>query len=779
MDKIFDILEFDKIKELILKYNINALSRKKVNELKPSFFDEVVQEKLDQTKEAYLLVNLGTFPSLGQVSDLSNYLDKVHKNGVLNIEEIYEFVTFLEVIYNCKQFVLNNKLEHENFFYTLKYISSLSLVSELKDQITYCVSPNFTIYDHASSKLKTIRQSIKKCENEIKDKLNGYLRNNASMLSDNFIATRGSHYVLPVKAAYKNQIRGIVIDVSSSQNTYFIEPYSVTENNIMLEQLRYDEEIEIQRIIKALCELINKHYDVLNDNLVSLTELSFMILKGTYGLNNNYEIARLNDNDEITLIGAYHPLIDIKKVVSNDFYIGGNNNRVVVISGPNAGGKTVALKTIALLVLMNQCGLPIPIKSASLSVFRNIFVDIGDDQSIELSLSGFSSHMKNVTNILNNIDRHSLVIMDELGSKTDPSEGEALAKAIIEYISESKALAIVSTHYIGIKDYAKENVQITLASMGFDEENLLPTYKLLLNVVGRSYALEISYRLGLNNKIIENAKKYKSEASNNLDMLIDELSKKLKEENLLVEQIKEKEAKLQERLDEITKEKDKLQQDYQKALEEVNSKKEEMIEEAYLQIQQIVDDFKNANNKEGYKHHLKNNAIDALENLSLKEETNDKNDNVISIGDDVKLVSIGKLAKVKDIKGNKATIVSNNTSMIVSIKELEKVSITKTKQQKRQVKIQSLDAMQKNVPMSLNLIGMHVDEALIALRNYIDAALLVRYQQVNIIHGFGTGALRKAVHEYLKNSKYVVEYRLGGFNEGGAGATIVVLKGKK
>ena len=412
MNKIFDILEFDKIKELILKHNINALSRKMVNDLKPSFFDETIQEKLDQTKEAYLLVNLGTFPSLGQVNDLSNHLDKVHKNGVLTIEEIYEFVTFLEVVYNCKQFVLNNKLESEKFFYTLKYISSLSLVSELKDQISYCISPNYTLYDHASSKLKTIRQSIRKCENEIKDKLNGYLRNNASMLSDNYIATRGTHYVLPVKAAYKNQIRGIVIDVSSSQSTYFIEPYSVTENNILLEQLRYDEEIEIQRIIKALCELINKHYEVMINNLSSLSEISFMILKGTYGLNNNYEVASLNNDNEISLIGAYHPLIDIKKVVSNDFFIGGNYNRVVVISGPNAGGKTVALKTIALLVLMNQCGLPLPIKKASLAVFRNIFVDIGDEQSIELSLSGFSSHMKNVTNILNNIDSHRLVIMD-------------------------------------------------------------------------------------------------------------------------------------------------------------------------------------------------------------------------------------------------------------------------------------------------------------------------------------------------------------------------------
>ena len=779
MNKLFDILEFNKIKELILKHNINALSRKKVNELKPSFFEEVVSEKLNQTKEAYLLTNLGTFPSLGQVTDLTNHLEKVHKNGVLTIEEIYEFVTVLEVVNSCKQFILNNKLNPEEFFYTYKFINSLSLISELKDQITYCVTPNYTLYDHASAKLKTIRQSIKKCENEIKEKLNGYLRNNASMLSDNYIATRGTHYVLPVKAAYKNQIRGIVIDVSATQNTYFIEPYSVTENNILLEQLRYDEEIEIQRIIKALCELINKYYDLLLANNSALEELSFMILKGTYGLNNNYEVASLNDGNEVSLIGATHPLIDKNKVISNDFFLGGENNRIIVISGPNAGGKTVALKTIALLVLMNQCGLPLPIKKASLCVFRNIFVDIGDDQSIELSLSGFSSHMKNVSHILNNIDSHSLVIMDELGSKTDPSEGEALAKAIIEYINDSKAIAVVSTHYIGIKDYAKENMQLTLASMGFDEESLSPTYKLLLNVVGRSYALEISYRLGLKKEIIEKAKSYKSEKSNDLDMLIDEMSKKLKEENELVDSLKNKEIELTNKLNEIKLEKEKIEKDYQNALKEVNSKKEQMLEEAYEEIQGIVDEFKNSNNKEGFKYHLKNKAIEKLDSLQEKNEVDEVIKDEIKVGDNVRLISINKLATVKDIKGNKATIVSNNTTMIVSLKELEKVNKVENKATRRQVKVQTLDAMSKNVPMSINLIGQRVEEALIALRNYIDAAMLVRYENVSVIHGFGTGALRKAVHEYLKNCKYVEDYRLGGFGEGGAGATIVILKRKK
>lgn len=779
MEKLFDILEFNKIKELILKHNINQLSRKKVNELEPLFFDEVVQERLNQTRESYRLVTLGTFPSLGQVVDLTNYLDIVHKNGVLNLEEIYDFVRFIEVCASCKQFLSNYKLNQEEFFYTFKYVNSLNPLPSLLDQIKYCVTPNFTLYDHASSKLKTIRQSIRKCENEIKEKLNSFLKNNASLLSDNYIATRGNHFVLPVKASNKSLVKGIVIDVSASSNTIFIEPYSVTENNVMLEQLHYEEEIEIQRIIKGLCLLIDKYYEPLLINNEALSELSFMILKGTYGLSNDYEVASLNESNEIKLINAFHPFIDRKKVVANDFYLGGENNRIIVISGPNAGGKTVALKTIALIVLMNQCGLPLPVKQASLPIFRNIFVDIGDEQSIEQSLSGFSSHMKNVSSILNQIDCHSLVIMDELGSKTDPNEGEALAKAIIDYIEQIGSIAMVTTHYLGIKDYAKENSQITLASMGFNEDTLMPTYKLQLNLVGRSYALEISSRLGLKQEIIDKAKEYKSSKNNDLDAIIDELSSKLKKENEIVESLKEKEMELANKLLEIENEKKKLEKEYDKAIQEVSDKKDELIEEAYTEIQNIVDEFKKSSDAEGFKHHLKNKAIEQLDDLTSTSKKEEKIDNQIQVGDTVRIKSLGKIGKVKDIKGNKCVIESSNNTMKVSLSELEKVhEVKQSKVAKQRVKVAAIESMSKNIPMSLNLIGMRVEEALIALRNYLDAAIMVRYETVNIIHGFGTGALRKAVHEFLSKSKFVVEYRLGGFNEGGAGATVVTLKKK-
>jgi len=779
MEKTLEILELNKIKDLILNYNINSLSRKKVLELKPLYFDEVVQEQLDQTKEGNKLVTLGTFPSLGSANDLSSYLDCIAKNSVISLEEIYDFVYNLELCSSLKQFIVKSKLDDKEFFYTHKYIDSLYTLNVLYDQIKYCVTPNFQLYDHASVKLKAIRSDIRKLEAEIKDKLNGYLRNNSNMLSDNYIATRGTHLVLPVKVEYKNQIKGLILDVSNSSNTVFIEPYSVTEANIKLEQLKYDEEVEIQRIIKSLCLLINRHNSELLCNNSCIEELSFMILKGNYGINNNYEIATLNEENHVEIIGAKHPLINKENVIANDFYLGGKDNNIIVISGPNAGGKTVALKTIGIIVLMNQCGLPLPVKSANLPVFRNIFVDIGDEQSIEQSLSGFTSNMKNITNIVNQVDSHSLVILDELGSKTDPSEGEALAKAIIDYLANKKAIAMVTTHYVGIKDYAKESSNITLASMGFDEDTLNPTYKLLINVIGRSYALEISERLGLKKEIIEKARSYKSEKQLNMDVVIDELSNKLQKENIILENIKEKEALLNIKLDEINNEKERLNAEYNKALEEVNSKKEQMLEEAYKEVNEIVEEFKRENDEQGFKHHLKNKAIDKLNKLSPNNKVFEDEVEEIKVGDTVKIKSIGKVCEVKEIKGSKVMLQAGNTSMQVPITDLVKINAIKpSKVAKRQVRVQEVDAISKNVPLSLNLIGMHVDEATNALKFYIDACVLVRYQTCTIIHGFGTGALRKAVHEFLKNSPYVEKFELGGYGQGGAGATLVTFKRK-
>lgn len=777
MEKLFEVLEFDKIKNLLLKYNVNKLSLKKVLELKPSFKIETVKEELLKTKEAYLLVNMGTFPSLTYVSDISDYLTSLSKNATIELKEIYEFVSFLEAINALKNFVNKNKLNEDSYFYTLDYINNLKPINELLNLIKNCISPNYTLFDDASSKLKNIRNAIKKCENEIKDKLNSYLKNEALYLSDNYIATRGNHYVLPVKAAYKNKISGLVIDVSDSQNTIFIEPYSIIENNVTLENLHYEESLEVARIIKSICEYINKYNDILVINNKILGELSFMILKGSFGLNNNYEIATINENNKLELIKATHPLIPKDVVVSNDFYLGGENSKIIVISGPNAGGKTVALKTVGLLVLMNQCGLPISVSKATLPIFSDIFVDIGDEQSIALSLSGFSSHMKNVSYIINHLNKNSLVIMDELGSKTDPLEGEALAKAIIDYLEDSGAMALITTHYLGIKDYAKENSMITLASMSFDEDSLKPTYKLLLDVIGRSYALEISLRLGLKKEIIEKAKTYKNNRTNDLDALIDEMSLKLKKQENIIASLNEKEKELNNKLLEINKSKEKLEKEYQKALDEINTKKEEIIDDAIQEILDISDEYKNKLQQEGFKQHLKNKALENLEALKESSLKENKSNEKLEVGDSAIIKDLNSKVTIKEIKGDKAVVINNNTTMIVSLNSLIKTT-NEPKTTKKNITHNYYDNLARNIPISLNIIGLHVDEALVAIKNYLDSASLVNYQSVTIIHGFGSGTLRKITHEYLKKCPYVKEFHLGGFNEGGSGATIVQLKHK-
>lgn len=778
MEKAMEILEFAKIKEQILKFNINQLSYKKVADLSPLTFPERIEEELQKTEEGIQLITNGMIPSLNQLPDVESSLSKVAKGGLLSTEEIYNFLNQQEVVGKLIQFRQEKEVINLNLVHFNRYVSHLTYLSDLKETIQFCIAPNFTLYDHASSKLKSIRKQMKKIEEEIKDKLNHYLKNYADKLSDQYIATKNEHLVLPVKAAYKNQIQGIVIDVSSTNQTIFIEPYGISERHAQLEQLHGEEEIEIQRIIRALCEMIQRHHLALSTNNDLLAEISFMLLKGRYGLENNYEIASLSEKQEIELIDARHPLIKKEQVVGNDFYLGGDYQRIIVISGPNAGGKTVALKTVGLLVLMNQCGLPLPVKKARLGIFRNLFVDIGDAQSIEQSLSGFSSHIANVIHILDRMDDHSLILLDELGGKTDPKEGEALAKAILETIEEASAIALITTHYIGIKDYAKKSSQITLASMSFDEKTLVPTYRLLLNLIGRSYALEISARLGLSSSIIEKARQYKDSQENQLDHLIDELNQKLKEESIRLEQTKKLNQELEEEKRQLQEEKRKMAQKQEQWLKETSMQKEALIEEAIEKINEIVEQFKQQA-QDGYKHHLKTDALNQLEQLQDDRiSTNkEKKYDCFSVGDFVILKSIGKMAMIQEIKGRQATITADRVTMRVDLSDLEKASSADKKQiRQKSVRISNSIDLSRSVPLSLNIVGQHVEEGLILLRQYLDQAMLAHHHQVSIIHGFGTGALRKAVHEYLRKCKYVEEFHFGMAGEGGAGATIVTLK---
>ena len=708
-------------------------------------------------------------PNLAALKDLEIYLHQLQRGKILELPEIYDFLIHLQIVQELKQFQKN--LSTESYPFTFQYIQQLFYFSSIVNQIQFCIAPNFTIYDHASSDLKSIKKRIRQCEEEIKNILQQLLKRYADYVTDYLIASKNNHLVLPIKASYKNAIKGMIIDTSDSGQTYYIEPQEVIELNLRLESLKYEQGVEEKRIIKALCQMLLKEKEAFYKNNEALKELSFLYLKGCYGLEKGYEIATLNDS-YISLIQAKHPLIDAQKVIPNDYVLGKNHQRILVISGPNAGGKTVSIKTIALLVYMNQCGLPLPVQNASLKIFKHLFVDIGDEQSIEESMSGFSSHMANVAKILKNADEHSLVVLDELGSKTDPKEGEALAKAILDDLDDRKIMALVTTHYVGIKDFAKTSSSILLSSMSFDENTMTPTYKLLFNVVGRSYALEISTRLGISSSIIEKAKKYKDEDTSTLEHLIDSMNQQKKEEELRLFNIKKQEETIQQLKIKLQKEQEELQQKKQKIIQDYKKQQEDILEQTKKEVQLLISQLQNTN-KEEFKLHHKNAILSQLQQLQ-EEEKQELQVEEFHIGDDVYVKTLQNYGKIQEIKNQYAIILSNNTSIKVSLKDLKKAQGQPKKTTSKPL-LYPQDRL-PNVPTSINVVGYRVEEALNVLTSYLDQALLANYPSVTIIHGLGTGTLKKAIQEFLKQRSFVKSYRSGGYGEGGTGVTIVQLK---
>lgn len=771
MKKMSQILEFEKIKQQILAYNVNPLSRKMVEQMQPFYYSKKVFEELEKTKEGYRLVTLGTLPNLTHCQDLTSFLEILEKNGTLTCQEIYEFLYHFQIVFALKDFIRNKK---ESLVYFDAYVNQLVYVAEIVEQIKYCINEDHVILDHASLDLKRIRKSIKQQEETIKNKMHGFLSSHSEMLTDAYIAIRKNRLVLPIKANYKNAIKGMIVDTSDSGLTYFIEPYEVINLNLELESLHQEEEIEIHRIIKSLCLLIAKYLEVIQKNNLLLEEISFQVLKGKYGLANNYEIAELNDNF-IELIHAKHPLIDPTKVVSNDFVLGKDQSKILVISGPNAGGKTVALKTVALLVYMNQCGLPIPVSRASLKVFDHIFIDIGDEQSIEESLSGFTSHIVNVSHILKQMNRDSLIILDELGSKTDPNEGEALAKAILDELDDKKVMALVTTHYIGIKDFAKESSSILLASMSFNENNMEPTYKLMLNIVGRSYALEISKKLGLSDKILDKARKYKNDRATSLEQLIDSVNKKLKQEENKMNELKEKEQEVEQLKQQIYQEKIKMEQEQEKILKEYALQQEKFLEDAKKEIETMIHELENKNH-EDFKLHHKTTILKKLEQLQPNEEKMTLlEDQELHVGDEVYIEKLHCYGILKEIKNKEVVVDCQNNTLKISKKEVKR-AVHPTHKTNKKVSIIRPNTLSQSVPLSLNVVGYHVVDALHEVDQYLDQALLCNYTTVTLIHGAGTGVLRKAIQEHLRTKKFVESYRSGVYGEGGFGVTIVNLK---
>lgn len=764
MKNSFDILEFDAIQQHIKEYCFSTMAQRKVDELKPYrdiedlhlFQDDIAQA----TKIIYAYGRLPMAP----FQDISKCLLKANKGGMLFPED---FLMILQVLKNIKEIeiYLENEIEPSRLY---DYMSSLYLPKDLMNDIQRCIDPSGHIYDHASFELQRIRKQITFIEANMRKKIASLKTQYKDHLSHDVISSRNEHLVLPVNISYKNQIRGISHGQSASGRTIYIEPEEIVAANGQLSQARQEEQLEIQRILTQLTKSVNTYFRVLKEDQEILVDIDEIFAIGMYSKKLDMVMPQIETDEQgLSLYKARHPLIDAKNIVANDIVIKRPQD-ILLISGSNTGGKTVALKTAGLLSLMAICGLPVPVKQAKLPLFDNIYVDLGDEQSIAQSLSTFSSHMSRLVSICSHVSNRSLVIIDEICSGTDPREGESLAQAILSYLHHQGCLTLASTHYSALKQFAKESDYIKIASVEFDQEKMRPTYRLIEGSVGNSYAIEISQHLGLMDSIIEHAYQIKDASSSESEKLLE----RLQDELALLTQEKEE-------LDHALQEARQQKSQYEKLIQKYEAQKEKMIENAkaeaneYLQQAKEKTDQILKNIQGQVKPHVVIQAKKELDDAKYQKAVKKRqDDHVYKPGDIVKVLSVNREGEVISVsKKGILTLAMGGLKLNAKISEVqfmhEKVTTKKETTNTRALRKATTQSFE------LNIIGLRYEEAMMQVDKFIDNALVNNYSMVRIIHGMGTGALRKGVRKMLDKNKYVKSYRDGGANEGGLGATLV------
>ncbi len=772
------ILEFDKIIDRLITYASCSLGKEAISEIKILNDIDVIRILLNETDEALRLIyRYGELP-LGGITDIRPFVKRAKIGGVLAISDLIQITDFIYGVYQMKVYiekVESEKIKCECISSNVKKLASLN---SLRKSIDSCIDIHGNIVDDATVKLKDIRNQIKVMEARIKDKMNHILNTKRDSLTDSIITIRNDRFVVPVKVEYKNIFEGIIHDTSQSGNTVYIEPKSVVDMNNKVNTLIHDELAEIEKILRHLTEQVVIDSNELLENSEIIKKLDLIFAKAKYGHSIDAVKPHINDKGVIKILKGRHPLISKDDVIANDIYLG-EDFTTIVITGPNTGGKTVTLKTVGLFTLMMQAGLLIPANNQSeLAVFDNIFADIGDEQSIEQSLSTFSSHMKNIINIVDNISLNSLVLFDELGAGTDPKEGAALATSILDYFHERGSRIIATTHYSELKTYAYNSQKVINASVEFDIETLKPTYKLLIGIPGRSNALDISRRLGLNVKIINNAKdRIETEKTDVANLIIQLENHGLYLDNLITEN---EELKVK-----LTKEK----LDYEKLSEDITIKKEKLLNQAKLdavdivknakkEVESVINEIKELKKTKlaDFKDHE---IIDIKSKLNTskyyqEEKIESSNYKDLKPGDIVKVLTLNRtgelIEKVNDTEwlvqiGILTSRVNEKSLMYVKNKNYNDKPTKKTQT--------IVSVKNKRTLMELDLRGERYEEALIKLDKFIDSAMLSNYHQVSIIHGHGTGALRKGVQSYLQKCSYVKGFRFGGEGEGGVGVTVV------
>lgn len=788
-EKALKKLEYDKITKKLASFAVSPMAKERAESLQPyTAMMDITAAQQETTEAVSMVLRKGTL-TLGGFREIRPQIKRAAMGGTLSMAELMNIASFLYICRRAKDYAKNeNKAE---VYEKLDELFELIVpIPQLENEITRCILSETEMADSASSALHKIRRDIKLYNDKVREQLNSIISSSAykNMLQDPVITIRNDRYCVPIKSEYRNTFQGMVHDQSNTGSTVFIEPMSVVQSNNKIKELQAEEKKEIEKILAELSTLVTEQKELLQANMEIMIHLDFVFAKANLSLSMNGTQPLFNLKGYINIQKGRHPLLDPKTVVPINIYLG-KEFTTLLITGPNTGGKTVALKTLGLFTLMGQSGLHIPaFDHSQLTVFDNVFADIGDEQSIEQNLSTFSAHMSNTVSILNEVTNYSLVLFDELGAGTDPTEGAALAMSIIESLHKRKIRTAVTTHYSELKVYALSTKGIENACCEFDIETLRPTYRLLIGIPGKSNAFAISKRLGLSDEVIEGAKQFISHDEARFEDVITDLE--ISKKSVVFEQERaEQYRKEAERLkQEVEYQKNKTREQKEKILSKAREQAKQIYQQAKEEADQIIKEMnkqsKDASNKQKLteqRSYLKAKLSDMQQEFlkSPKKKNTHKPPEHLQSGDRVYVISFdqnGTALSAPD-KNNDVMVQMGSMKIKLPLSELM-LDDTPKKEQTVQKSISTRVKAGKSQSISseIDCRGQLVEEALGNIDKYLDDAYLSGLKQVMIIHGKGTGALRSAVQVYLKTNPHVKSYRYGVYGEGEMGVTVVELK---
>ena len=782
--KIEKVLEFDKIRAQLAEYATSEKGKQMIKELPIEVEEKAIQHKIEETADGVELLRLKQGIPIPRLKDISFALKRLELEAGLNGRELSDILRVLTTTHEVERFF--EKVEEEEIALKRipRLVEKLESIPDVTKELEASIREDGYVLDSASPTLHGIRVGIQKTEQEIRRQMDQYLTGkNAQYLSDTIITIRNDRYVLPVKAEYKSVFGGTVHDQSATGQTLFMEPQAVVNLNNKLREYQVQEKREVERILWELSQKLMPYTNSLHQNHYVLARLDVVNAKALYANEIKATEPIIDRQNHVALWKAWHPLLDREKAVANDIILG-EEYQAIVITGPNTGGKTILLKTVGVIQLMAQMGLYIPAgENSRVGIFTEIFADIGDEQSIEQNLSTFSSHMSNIVSILKQINNKSLLLIDEIGSGTDPQEGSSLAIAILDYIASKQSYVIASTHYPELKAYGYDRPKTINASMEFDGDTLQPTYQLLLGVPGRSNAFDISKRLGLPSIIIDQARGLLSEEDQDLNAMISDLEQKRRRAQRDADKMRHQLELSTQLLEDLQKETELFKANKARLLEEAKERANSLIEQSKDDADKILSEIrelqlrsKQSTVKEHEMIEKKTALTDLKHEQALKKNKvlrKEKAKKALQVGQSVEVLSFGQRGTlVEKVSDEEWVVQMGIIKMKIAIEDL--APIAETQEAKQQVIVKS--ARSSHVSSELDLRGKRYEEAMKDLDLYIDAAILANYPRVTIIHGRGTGAIQQGVHKTLRSHRSVASFEFAPMNTGGNGATIVNFK---